>query len=261
MKVYPYDKQEINKAYLHESRFSWINHPNIISIVDSQPQVVDSNTTRKVSYILMEYCPNRDLAELVISEKFPRDEKLVRTYFHQIINGLEYLHSNGVAHFDLKLENLLLGEDYQLKITDFDCSYMKDDMFLMGKGTNNFRAPEVIKGKCRNPKAADIYSLGMILFVMMTGSLCYLEDSKVKGHDLYAMVLDQNEKFWQTHADCTDADVIENEDFKKLFWSMVRSDPTKRATLEEIKQSKWFQGTLYSNRELKSIMTKVFSSL
>ncbi len=261
MKVYPFEKQEMNKGFTQESRFTWLRHPNVISIVDSQPQIIESNSTSKISYILMEYCPHGDLAELVMAEKFPRDEKLVRTYFHQIVNGLEYLHSNGVAHLDLKLENLLLGENFQLKITDFDCAYIKNDLYYLGKGTANFRAPEIIQGKCRRPKAADIYSLGMMLFIMMSGSLAYLEDNKVKGHDLYAMVLSENENFWKIHAACTDSDVIENEDFKKLFWSMVRADPAKRATIDEIKRSKWYQGTLYSEAEVKAIMTKVFKSL
>jgi len=74
------------------------------------------------------------------------DKKLCRTFFHQLIDGIEYLHSQNLAHMDLKLENLVLGDDFKLKIIDFDLAISltdeKNDQYG-GAGTKNYRAPEV----------------------------------------------------------------------------------------------------------------------
>ena len=76
-------------------------------------------------------------------------KKLARTYFRQLIDGLEYLHSQGVRHLDLKLENLLIGDDYQLKIIDFDLSYMSGDTQILTRGSKFYRAPELRASQCR----------------------------------------------------------------------------------------------------------------
>src|SRR5690606_5457236 len=126
------------------------------------------------SYILMEraLC---DFFEVINSKVLTQDEKLVRTYFHQFVEGLEYLHSQGIAHLDLKPDNLLFGEDHKLKIADFDLSYICGDDSIRGKGTINFRAPEIKDYECKKPFAADIYSAGIILFALMFGYLPYDE--------------------------------------------------------------------------------------
>jgi len=256
MKIFPYEKAEMSKSYTNESRFHFLKHPNIIQIIETQNRRMDvtKGAPKQISYILMEYAPYGDFAELVMGMKFPKDEKLVRTYFQQLIDAIEYLHNNDVAHMDLKLENLLIGDDYILKVSDFDSSYVKYDLTFQGRGTENFRAPEVRAKVVRNPKAADIYSAGLILFTLMTGSLAYLENSKVEGFDLYDMVLKQDNSFWKIHAKVTDSDCIEDENFRKLFWSMVAAKADSRATISDIKKSTWYNGPIYSKEEVKKIM-------
>lgn len=75
----------------------------------------------------MEYAPNKDFFDALMEIKVKFDDTLVRTYFHQLVSGVEYLHSHGIAHLDLKLENLMLGENFELKIIDFDLSYVRGD--------------------------------------------------------------------------------------------------------------------------------------
>mmetsp|Transcript_15068 Transcript_15068/g.12783 ORF Transcript_15068/g.12783 Transcript_15068/m.12783 type:complete len:89 (-) Transcript_15068:754-1020(-) len=75
---------------------------------------------------------------------FAADETLVRTYFHQLVNAVEHIHSKGYAHLDIKTENLLLGKDYALKVSDFDlCREAEIPLGFRGYGTKNFRAPEL----------------------------------------------------------------------------------------------------------------------
>jgi len=86
---------------------------------------------------------------------------------------------------DLKLENLLIGADFRVKIADFDQSYKKGDMFLMGSGTSDYRSPELSnKADDFDPFAADIYSAGILLFFMALGRLPYREDEITEGIDL-----------------------------------------------------------------------------
>jgi len=96
---------------------------------------------------------------------------MARTYFRQLISGIEYLHYYGIAHLDIKPENILLGEDYQLKITDFDLSYKEGDTIIQGKGTKYFRAPEIVKQCVREPKKADIFSAAILMFILKTNGV------------------------------------------------------------------------------------------
>jgi len=116
----------------------------------------------------MEYAPHGTLHDFFAKYEQALDEKLARTYFHQLIAGLEYLHDNNVAHMDIKLDNIAIGYHYQMKFIDFDLSLNLTDNFLMSKGTQDYRARELLKGKRpANLKACDIYSLGIVLFCMI----------------------------------------------------------------------------------------------
>eukprot|EP00330_Aristerostoma_sp_ATCC50986_P001863 CAMPEP_0114576740 /NCGR_PEP_ID=MMETSP0125-20121206/1472_1 /TAXON_ID=485358 ORGANISM="Aristerostoma sp., Strain ATCC 50986" /NCGR_SAMPLE_ID=MMETSP0125 /ASSEMBLY_ACC=CAM_ASM_000245 /LENGTH=113 /DNA_ID=CAMNT_0001765497 /DNA_START=120 /DNA_END=461 /DNA_ORIENTATION=+ len=99
---------------------------------------------QKISYILMEYANNGDFQSFLNPKNPQIDEKLSRTYFHQLIAGISYLHSHCIAHLDIKPENLLLGDDLQLKIADFDLAYFEGDEMIKSGGTPCFRAPELI---------------------------------------------------------------------------------------------------------------------
>lgn len=86
-----------------------------------------------------------------------------------MLDAVEYIHDRELYHLDIKLENVLLGEDFMLKLIDFDASYHKTkDFEIKSKGTENYRAPEIISSKCKDPAAADVYSLGILLFLVKT---------------------------------------------------------------------------------------------
>jgi len=257
LKLFPYQNNQIDPCYEKESRFISLKHQNLVYFLESRPakETVTGNRRYKTSYILMELAPYGDFADMLIQNKLPRDDKLARTYFHQLIAGVEYLHSNEIAHMDLKLENLLLGEDFQMKIADFDSAFFPKDHFVSTRGTINFRAPEVKGVKCRNPKKADIYSMGIILFALKAGVLPYIEDVLVKGHNLFELLKAEDSSYWEVMAGLNNPDLRFEDDFKELFMSMVRADPEKRASIEDIKNSRWYQGPTYSNKELIELLS------
>lgn len=98
---------------------------------------------------------------------------------------------------DLKINNLLLNEEFDLVISDFEFSYMTGDIMTLGRGTKNFRAPEIILNKCDDPKIADLYSLGILLYTMKAGQVPANEQPSQTGNNLFAMVLHDNKQdFW-----------------------------------------------------------------
>jgi len=251
VKVFKHVDGNINPYFKSEDRMTKYTHPNIVRCYESVP--ASTKIFKGCSYIIMEYCPYGDFVELVEQGLISDDEKMVRTFFRQLIEGIAYLHSEGIYHLDLKLENLLLGKDLNLKITDFDSCIVKNEKFVISRGTPHFRDPDVRDRKCENYAAADIYSAAIILFTMRTGNLPYAEDMEVNGQNLFEMLLTESKDFWELHRD---HDL--SNDFKELFFSMTKRDPSKRATISQIKKSKWYQGPIYSYNELKLIFSEKF---
>lgn len=202
----------------------------------------------------MEFAPNGDFFDFVMNHGKDFDDILIRTYFRQLVDGLEYLHNTGVSHMDLKLENLLMGEDFSLKIADFDLSYFANDTKVLSRGTKFYRPPEVIQGRCKNTIAADIYSAGIILFTMKTrGMLPHAEDNRVGGVDFAGLLYTNNAQFWVKHCEIQKKPLTTFEqDFKDLFNAMVSINPSDRATIQQIRNSKWYNGPVYSPEEVKA---------
>ena len=132
---------------------------------------------------------------------------------------------------DLKPENLLIGDNYEMKITDFDSSYRKGDIMVLSKGTKNYRPNEIKECECKKINAADIYSSAIILFCFMFGNLPYLEDSLVEGNDLHDLMTNEQSKFWSFHQKMHSSTRISSE-FKDLFEQMVKVNPQDRISID-----------------------------
>lgn len=265
MKAFPYEYEEPCEGFLNEARFAVLNHKNIIRFhqVKELVETIDteSGDVIKSSQILMEYAPYGDLFDAIFSKGVPFNDKLTRTYFRQFIEGLEYLHQNGIAHLDIKPENLLIGEDFVLKICDFDLSVVEGDDKIKGNGTESYRAPELMNRCCRDPWAADIYSAGVILFFMKTqGSLPLPEKSLSEEINFFRLFKFNNEKFWAVHAELLHKNPnFFDEDFRELFNGMTNFNPDLRLTISQIKESKWYNKPVYTQEELMGIMETFLS--
>lgn len=264
MKVFPHTKNGISPFFANEARFEPLQHNNIISIVhtETEKQAVFEENINKVSYTLMELAPFGDFFDLIMTQKIPFDETLCRTYFHQLIEGIEYMHSYGVSHLDLKLENLLVGNNFVLKIGDFDQAYIQNQGHVVTKGTVCYRAPELIRGNCQKPEAADIFSAGIILFLFKSGGvLPHSERQKYKNIDLFALMLTNPRTFWEKHCEIQNKSLsFFGKDFINLFNAMVAADPEQRPSISQIKNSKWYKGPIYTQEEVLLYMSKFFAS-
>jgi len=260
MKAYLSTPNQISSYYKREVKAADLNHQNVIKIIDLQPWNIIKEyhgkpTKLNMSYVLMEYAPYGDVCTLIKENRFPKDEKLVRTYFHQIIEGLAHIHSKGLIHMDMKLANLLIGDGYQIKIADFDLAQSQDEISTAGNGTEDYRAPEIIDGSAPRTTAADIYSTAIILFAMKFHFLPYSEATPSrKGYNLFDMLKQEDKEYWDALSRIVGKPLEVSEEFKELFSMMTKYDPAERATIEEIKKSKWYKGPKYSPDKLRYIM-------
>ncbi|RNF05471.1 putative serine/threonine protein kinase, partial [Trypanosoma rangeli] len=141
-----------------------LKHENIIDLRD----VLESENHY---YLVLEYVPGGELFDKIVKAK-RFDESTARHYFHQLIAGVHYCHSRGFAHRDLKPENMLLDANGTLKISDFGLSNRQQDFLLETVcGTPNYVAPEVLMERGYNGMSADIWSCGVVLYVMLAGHL------------------------------------------------------------------------------------------
>lgn len=261
LKLFPYEGEKLNKFYLRELHSYDLNHPHVVSVLDAQDDV-EWGLISGYSYVLLEYYPYGNFFELVSKSMFYLEDVLIRTYFHQLIEGVEYLHSKGLAHMNLKLENLLLDKDFNLRICDFKFSTYENKEKMIGKGTKNFRAPEVINSdNVSDPKMADIYSCGIILFALKAGTIPYVENKLIKDFNLFELMLREDDLFWEVHKEIQDLYMDFDRDFKELFLSLVRGNPKKRPTISQIKASKWYKGPIYSQSELTNIMKQKIAKI
>ncbi|CAI2362772.1 unnamed protein product [Moneuplotes crassus] len=177
-------------------------------------------------YILLNLCPNQSLNELLKRRKRLHEIE-VRYYTLQIVSALEYLHKNRVIHRDLKLGNLFINEDMDLKLGDFGLAAKLDfdgERKRTICGTPNYIAPEVLEGRNGHSYEVDIWSLGVIIYTLIVGKPPF-ETSNVKS--TYDKIR-KNSYYFPEH-------VSISKEAKSLIKLVLNSNPTKRPTLEDIK--------------------------
>ncbi|KAM9332938.1 hormonally up-regulated neu tumor-associated kinase homolog A [Pholidichthys leucotaenia] len=144
-----------------------IRHPNIT-------QLLDILETENSYYLVMELCPGGNLMNRIYDKK-RLDEKETQKYIRQLVLAVEHLHRAGVVHRDLKIENLLLDEQNNIKLIDFGLSNCAgilgySDPFSTQCGSPAYAAPELLSRKKYGPKV-DVWSIGVNMYAMLTGAL------------------------------------------------------------------------------------------
>ncbi|CDS06508.1 Putative Related to SNF1-carbon cataboliteFT derepressing ser/thr protein kinase [Lichtheimia ramosa] len=168
-----------------------------------------------------------------IVEKGRMSEDDARRFFQQVICAVEYCHRHKIVHRDLKPENLLLDANNNVKIADFGLSnIMTDGDFLKTScGSPNYAAPEVISGRLYAGPEVDVWSCGVILYVMLCGRLPF--------DDEYIPTL-----FKKINGGIYTMPSYLSPETKYLLTSMLVVDPMKRITIQEIRQNPWFNKNL-----------------
>jgi serine/threonine protein kinase len=187
-------------------------------------------------YLVLELCGGGSLFEHL--KDVPFDEPLARYYFNQVIDGLLYCHDHGVCHRDFRLENLLLDNAGNLKITDFGQAriFKKGwDIFSTQLvGSLYHLSPEQINNQAYSGEKVDIWNAGIILFSFLTSRLPFCNS------DVMQMFEDIKKVSYEYPTD--DPRIVVSEDAKDLINSILKLDPKSRPTLEQIKNHRWLTG-------------------
>jgi serine/threonine protein kinase len=181
-------------------------------------------------------------------------EPLARTYMLQLLSGLSHCHNKGIAHRDLKPENLLMDDKFRLKIADFGFSNIvttTQKVMYTECGTPGYMAPEMFLHKGYEGRVADIWSAGVILFIMLAGFPPFQRPS---NSDWWFNKLShgKNHLFWQAH--CRNA--VFSDSCKDLINKMLTPDPAKRITVTEMASHPWFKGSILSAEDFMKELTK-----
>lgn len=267
-KVYLVRDKETNKEYAakvlekESSHFEdemnllqKISHPNIINIKGGGVGEILKNSipSEKHQYIILELAQKGELLEYVYcpAEGFP--EKYSRPIFKKILEGLEACHQAGVAHRDMKMDNVMLDDDYNPKIADFGFAALLqgkdgDGILRTPLGTVEYMAPEILTGKAYEGTKVDVYSTGILLFTLITGkkpfSFALLKDKQ------YQKIM---AKLYKTYWNDLKGHVPEcSEEFKKLYVKMVAYNPKDRPSVKEILEDPWLKGEYATEEELKT---------
>ena len=141
-------------------------------------QLYEILETSQFIFIVIEYCEGKDLMDYIL-KKSKLSEKEALKFFQQLINTLLYLHSQNIAHRDIKIDNMLLDKERNLKLVDFGLStkYSDDELLNQPCGTVVYAAPEVLDGKDYHGMLADVWSSGIVLYGMISGFLPFCDNN------------------------------------------------------------------------------------
>lgn len=229
------DKEKVLKVGLIDqtkreiSVMGLVKHENVM-------QLHEVLATKTKIYFVMEYAKGGELFNKISKGKLK--EEVARKYFQQLIRAVSFCHSRGVYHRDLKPENLLLDEEGNLKVSDFGLSAMKetrrkDGLLHTTCGTPAYVAPEVVCRKGYDGAKADIWSCGVILFVLLAGHLPFQDSNLI---EMYKKIAKAEFKFPSWFS----------PDVRRLLTKILDPNPTTRVSMARIMQSAWFKKGLDS---------------
>ncbi|XP_006361314.1 CBL-interacting protein kinase 18-like [Solanum tuberosum] len=229
------DKEKVQKAGLTEqtkreiSVMALVKHPHVV-------QLYEVMATKSKIYFVIEHAKGGELFNKLTKGRLKED--VARKLFQQLINAVEFCHSRDVYHRDLKPENLLLDENGNLKVSDFGLSALaeskrQDGLLHTTCGTPAYVAPEVISRKGYEGVKADIWSCGVILFVLLAGYLPFYDSNLM---NLYR-------KICRAEYKCPHWFPLE---VRKLLSRILDPNPHKRISIGKIKESSWFKKGLGS---------------
>ncbi|XXG52706.1 hypothetical protein AAC387_Pa03g0962 [Persea americana] len=202
-----------------------IKHPNVVRLYE----VMGSRT--KI-FIVLEFVTGGELFDKIVNHGQMREDE-ARRYLQQLINAVDYCHSRGVYHRDLKPENLLLDANGNLKVSDFGLSALSqqvgdDGLLHTTCGTPNYVAPEVLNDRGYDGATADLWSCGVILFVLLAGYLPF-DDSNL---------LTLYKKISTAEFSCPSWFSL---GAMKLITRILDPNPMTRITIPEILEDEWFK--------------------
>jgi len=238
-----------------------LNNPNIIHLNNHGIGTIarGGHVRNNMNYLIIDYYSKGDLFKYIHIGRL--SERHAKFIFRKILNGIRALHGAGICHRDLKLENILLDQNFNPKISDFVFSTLfqaNNEIIQLQDflGTTPYMPPQMFNHQPYNGSKADIFSLGVILFNLVTGMLGF---KKADNHDnLYRYIINnQIDEYWN-HLPNGINNLNLSQEFKDLYIRMVSFNENNRPTINQILNDIWFNDLIaLNNAQLNQLENEV----
>ena len=200
-----------------------LNHAGIVQLYDLHKD--DNNY-----YLIMEFCPNGELFQHIVHHQHLSEDD-AKPFVRQILETLGYIHGQGITHRDLKPENLLLDKDGRVKLSDFGLSRFipANGLVQTPCGSPCYASPECISGKPYDGKTTDVWSVGVVVYAMLTGQLPW---TKRNQSQLFAQIRKGEYK----------VPSYLSEQCQNFIRGLMCVDTTKRLTIQDALDHPWMEG-------------------
>ncbi|OCT70442.1 serine/threonine-protein kinase SIK2 [Xenopus laevis] len=223
------DSVNLEKIYREVQIMKMLDHPHIIKLY----QVME---TKNMLYLVTEYAKNGEIFDYLANHG-RLNEPEARRKFWQILSAVEYCHSRNIVHRDLKAENLLLDNHMNIKIADFGFGnfYKTGEPLATWCGSPPYAAPEVFEGQQYEGPQLDIWSMGVVLYVLVCGALPF---DGLTLPILRQRVLEGRFRI----------PYFMSEECEHLIRRMLVLEPSKRLSIAQIKEHKWMMAEVPVHR-------------
>jgi serine/threonine protein kinase len=250
-KIYAAKIFEKNKYFNNEKQILELlkgkNVPNMINIITG------GEISSEKKYLILEYAQKGDLSRFININ--PLKEIHAKLLFKKIAEIVQNLHNNGVYHRDIKTENILLDEKFNLFISDFGFS-TTEKVSSKKVGTYCYAAPEIFRNSAYNCQKVDIFALGVTLFNLVTST--YGFDEAQSSDTFYKLIaIRKYPEYWEKTST-----IIKNtisEEFKNLYLKMVAYRVSERPSIKEILEDEWMKEINEKNeKEIKELESEIY---
>lgn len=239
----------LNRFKMEINLMKKLNHINIVNLYDT----IEKDD---YLYLIIEYCKHGDLRNFL--KKRPLKEKKAKIIFKELISGLKYLYELNICHRDLKPQNILLDENYTIKISDFGLARLNNENNLMDTicGSPIYMAPEIMKYNKYDNKA-DIWSLGIIFYELLTGRTPF----KVKSHQELMEKIENNIIKFPSVIKISDechnllSQLLEKRSYKRLSWDELFNNDYIKDENEDILFNTCINDDFNSNDDDETLFT------
>ncbi|PRP81285.1 Protein kinase domain containing protein [Planoprotostelium fungivorum] len=205
-----------------------LKHPNLVRMRAKFETTTDH-------CLVMDVVEGCNLFDFLQEESFGHfSENRTRKMFKGLAKGLEHSHKQGIAHLDIKPENIMVGKDDHLTLIDFGLATETLDLCHQFEGSPDYASPEVWRKMPFEPASSDVWSLGIVLHILLTGCLPF-DPTEVPRMRV------QPDLYWPEDIDVSD-------DAKELVGWMLELKPMARPTMKEVLSHRWLKRSFFNKK-------------
>jgi serine/threonine protein kinase len=238
--ITPYFEKEIDIL----KKVSILKNPYIVNLIKfgEGPVKIGSKSETNHQYMVLDYASKGELFDYIYCAEKGLNEKHAKLIFHKILKGIQTVHNAGIAHRDLKMQNILVDDKFNPKICDFGFGGELSGQDGSGKmneflGTQNYAAPEIFLHRPYDGVKVDIFSMGVVLLNLVTCRMGFVQATRLDKYYRCIMAKKYN-MYWNLVSG-----IIGNvsEDLKNLYIKMVTFTPEQRPSIDDIFQDPWMK--------------------